>query len=164
MYVTKIFFWLTLFFHLAACSSTGSPGKDNNAKNAQDWKVLISERQCAVSVPREELIKTQADFDRIWEQTFKDTDYRPEKPVVNFSEKWIIASYLGEVNTGGHEIELKEIKTGKDLTTIIVKHIKPGPGCMNSMAIEYPFIMVAVSHFSPDKVEFKTLSEEQKCE
>jgi hypothetical protein len=164
MSVKKAFSLAILFFVLTSCSSRNNSGSDNSSINNQEWKLLLSERQCAITAPKQVLIKNQSDFDKLWQETFEGIGQRPQKPVVNFSEKWIIACYLGEVNTGGHEISIEKIQTDKNLTTVIIKHVKPGVGCMTTMAIEYPFIMVAVSQFSPHKVEFKTVIEERKCE
>mgnify|MGYP006276960819 CR=1 FL=1 len=55
----------------------------------------------------------------------------------------------GQVNTGGHTIEIKEILKSKDEWTVKVDFIPPGPGEFVTQAIAYPAIVVEI----PEKVE-----------
>ena len=144
--------------------STADNTNKQTPSSVQELKVIASGTQCAVEKAKQVVVKTQAEFDKLWKETFSGVDMAPEKPAVNFAEKWVVAAYLGMVSNGGHSIAVTEVKTESGSSVIMLKHTKPGQGCMNSMAIEFPFVLATVNQFSGDKSEFKTMVEEKKCD
>jgi len=168
MSVTNIIYLLMLsFIQLSACSSSENSKKNNEqvvSSTTQSWQVVAKGNQCAIQESRQVLIKSEADFDKLWKETFNGVYMPDPKPAIDFSKKWVVAAFLGTVNTGGHSIEIKEIKQEGTTATVTLKHTKPGAGCMSSMAIEFPFVMATVNQLSSDKTEFKIIVEEKKCE
>ncbi len=149
----------------SACSSTGnSNNSENKMSDTQTWEILISETQCAIYEPKQVLVKTQLEFDVLWEQTWKDIGFAPDKPKVDFSKKWVIAAYLGTINTGGNKIQIESVLPDTDQTSINLKHLKLGPGCLTTQAIEFPFMMASIDHFKPENVKFDIKTILQKCD
>lgn len=143
---------------LTTCTSAE---KTKNAK--QKWDVLTSGALCDITNPRQVLIKNQSDFGKLWQESFSFTSIE-SKPVVDFTTKWVIAAYLGKVTSGGHTIEVKDISSNENTYRVILKHNKPGSGCVTTAAIEYPFIFVSIDHLPIDKASFTTTTEQYKCE
>lgn len=125
------------------------------------WQVVAKGNQSSIQEARNVIIKSQAEFDKLWKEAFEGVHMTDGKPTINFNEKWVVAAFLGMVNTGGHELDIKDIAADG---TITLKHIKPGTGCMSSMAIEFPYVIATVNHLSSAKQGFKTVTEEKKCE
>lgn len=157
-------------------SASDTPGNDiasdtkpetistNNPTKPVQQEVIATGTQCAIEKSRQVIVKTQAEFDKLWKEAFAGIDMAPEKPQVNFSEKWVVGLFLGMMSSGGHSVELKEIKVDNGMATLMVKHIKPGAGCISSMAIEYPYLIASITQLGDTKTEFKTMTEEKKCE
>ncbi|MBN1546477.1 MAG: protease complex subunit PrcB family protein [Syntrophaceae bacterium] len=135
-----------------------------NSQNSLSWEVLVKEKHCGIYEPRNFVIKSQEEFDSFWQKSQEGIDFGPQKPNVDFSKKWVIASFLGMVNTGGHSLEIQSIKTGHETTMITIIHKRPSSECLTAQVIEYPYIMASVDHFIPEKVEFKTVVQEIPCE
>jgi len=135
-----------------------------NPKNSRAWEILLQEKHCGIYEPKNMVIKSQKEFDALWEKSQKGIDFHPNKPKVDFEKKWVIACFLGMVNTGGHSLEIQSIQAGPAITLITILHKRPGPGCVTAQVIEFPYVMAAVDHFVPEKVEFKTITKDTPCE
>jgi hypothetical protein len=134
-----------------------------NPKNSVAWELLLQEKHSGIYEPRNMVIKSQKEFDALWEESQKGIDFGPIKPKVDFTKKWVIACFLGTVNTGGHSLEIQSIQAATTMTLITVIHKRPGAGCLTAQVIEYPYLMAAVDHFITEKVEFKIITEDISC-
>lgn len=134
------------------------------SKAAPAWEELVSETQCAIDKPRQVLIRTDAELDRTWKESQSGIDIGLSKPKVDFSRKWVIAGFLGMVSTSGHKLEIQSVEAGPSVTVIVLRHTRPGPGCMTAQVIEFPCFFASIDHFSPATVEFKTVLVDTKCE
>jgi hypothetical protein len=152
------------FLQISACNSSKKSDSEKT-DSLPKWEVVAVGHICNINDQRQVLLKDQEAFDKLWKEAFGGLEMMQiEKPKVNFSEKWVIALFWGEVNKGGHGTEIKEIKTAADKTTITVRYTKPEPGCLTTQAIEYPYSIIAVDPFKTTEVEFKIVTEEVKCE
>ncbi|MFN4254666.1 MAG: protease complex subunit PrcB family protein [Saprospiraceae bacterium] len=151
-----------------SCSSSApnqlQPAKnDNMGKNKIEWAVLDKGTQCALEQPRQAVVKTAQEFDKIWAETFMGVDMAPKKPAVDFSKDWVILAGLGMINKGGHQIDIADVSEANGVTTIALKHRQPKQGCMSTMSIEFPYIFARVSQFAGTP-KFTTTDEEYSCE
>ena len=168
-----ICFAILSMFQVSSCTSASNSDKnkqevitDTSTKKEEPttnpstgWQVIAKGNQSAIQEARQVVIKSQAEFDKLWKEAFEGVTMTDPKPTVNFNEKWVVVGFLGAVSSGGHSIDVQEVK--EDLITF--KHVKPGRGCMSSMAIEYPFVMASIDQ-KIDKAGFKTVTEEKHCE
>lgn len=127
------------------------------------WSILAKGTQSAMNNAGQRLVKTQAEFDKLWAEAFKNFDMPPQKPRVNFDQDWVIAAFLGEMLRGGHEIYIRDIQTRENVITIQIVHSTPGPTCLTTMSVEYPYLFARIKHFPQEKVEFKEVMEERTC-
>jgi hypothetical protein len=139
-----------------------------NPAKSQAWELLLQERHCAIYEPKNVVVKSQSEFDALWEQSLKGVDFGPLKPTlkpqVDFAKKWVIACFLGTVNTGGHLLEIQSIQAGSASTLITIVHKRPGANCVTPQVIESPYFIAAVDHFVPEKAEFKIITKDLPCE
>jgi PrcB C-terminal len=129
-----------------------------------NWTILLSDRQCGIQKAKNVIIKSKKEFDNLWEEIKTDRPDQPAKPVVDFKSKWVIACFLGEVNSAGNSIELTSVKNEAGTTVIRYTHKKPGSNCMTAQVIESPYLLAAIDHFEPAAVEFKVTIITSKCE
>jgi len=135
-----------------------------NPTNSRAWEVLLQEKHSGIYEPRNMVVKSQKEFDELWEESQRGIDFGPAKPKVDFEKKWVIACFLGTVNTGGHSLEIQSIQAGSASILITVVHKRPGAGCLTAQVIEFPYLMAAIDHFVPEKVEFKIITKALPCE
>jgi len=151
---------------LSFCSDVGRSNNPNPgmSKGTLEWQILVSETQCSIDKPRQMLIKSEEEFDKIWKESQSGIEMGPAKPKVDFSKQWVIAGFLGWVKSSGYKLEIKSVETGSAATVITLLQKRPGPGCMNAQVIEFPYFFASINHFSPETVQFKTVTEDVKCE
>ncbi len=163
-YSQAVLFSLITLFQVS-CSSTGN--NKANEKTAMDvnikWEVVAKGTQCATKEAKQVIIKDQVAYDAFWASSIENNDIPIEKPAINFSEKWVIAAFKGNVSNGGHDVEIKKIVQKDKNTIITIKHIKPGQGCMSSMAEESPFLIATINHLTTDQIKFEIVQEDKIC-
>ena len=114
--------------------------------------------------PKQMLAKSQAEFDAVWREAFESMDMPPKKPSIDFSVNWVIAVFLGEKNKGGYEIDIQAISKTSESIVITIKEIKPGPNCLSSMSIEYPYLLASIPRQPTEKVDFKSVEAIRNCD
>ncbi|GEM_PF-1072980 len=151
-----------------SCSNTHSPQASTKPemenKGLTDWIILDKGSQCSIMEPKQVLAKSQAEFDAVWREAFESMDMPPTKPSVDFSANWVIAVFLGEKNKGGFEIDIQAISQTHGSTVITIKEIKPGPNCLSTMSIEYPYLLASMPRQSAEKVEFTSVEAIRNCD
>jgi hypothetical protein len=157
---------LIIFF---ACITCSNPGKSNSSqqqasqKPNENWTVVLQGSQCSIHEIRNVLIKSESEFETEWANAFKGMDMPPEKPKVDFTRSWLVAVYMGEKMNGGFKPGIRSVVQEENALKIDVIHIKPGPNCMTSMAIEYPFLYAVIGRFPVEKTEFSISEEVVDC-
>lgn len=129
-----------------------------------DWVILDKGSQCSVMEPKQILAKSQAEFDAVWREAFESMDMPPAKPSVDFTANWVIAVFMGEKNKGGYEMDIQSISQAHGSTVIEIKEIKPGPNCLSTMSIEYPYLLASMPRQQVEKVDFKSVVVLRDCE
>lgn len=153
--------FIVVLFLFTGCFSKAE--EQNSTKN-RTWEVLVKESYTGIKETRNIVVKSQKEFDALWVESQMGIDFGPVKPKVDFDKKWVIACFLGTVNTGGHSLDIESIKAGFETTLITIIHKRPSSGCFTAQVIEDPYLMAVVDHFIPEKVEFKTVVQEIPCE
>lgn len=162
----NIFFSCFLVFAFISCAMPNkNTAQDNNNldRTLNDWDLLSKGTQCAIEQSKQVVIKSEADFATLWKEAFSGVDMAPEQPEVDFSQKWVIAVFLGMTNKGGHEVDITGIAETGTATVVNVLHTAPGKNCMSTMSIEFPYMIIMVNPFKKATVEFKTTLQEKDC-
>jgi hypothetical protein len=160
---TSLFLLLGLFL---SCSNTGKTGsaEQKKAENpTAGWVILNQGTQCSVNVSSQILIKTSDEFQSEWNRAFAGMDMKPEMPKVDFNKSWVVAAFMGEKNKGGFEVTLASLQEIADSLVVTISHINPGPNCMSSMAIEYPYIFAEISRVPAAKQVLMVKDEIKDC-
>lgn len=158
-----VFIFLGVFLSCSNSGKTNTPALKKTEPTADEWTILLKGTQCAVKQPTQKIIKTLDEFSAEWKKVFSGMDIPPEIPKVDFGKSWVVAAFMGEKNKGGFEVGVASVQQGADLFVVTVSHITPGPNCMSTMAIEYPYVFAEIARFPALKAEFKVAEEVKDC-
>lgn len=149
---------------IASCDSANkSKSQPNPGSVMNNWTVLINGQQCEIEEEKNVVIKSQTDFDKLWNEMKTDLPDQPEKPKVDFQSKWVVASFLGNVSSAGHSVEMKSVTNENNKIIFHINHRKPGNDCVTAQVIESPYFLVSIDHFTPDSVEFRRVIINEDC-
>lgn len=81
-------------------------------------------------------------FERLWQMAH--TNDGAPIPSIDFSKQYAIGVFAGTKPSGGHSIEVSEVRDSGDTRTVVITLTKPGPGCVTSQAITSPYQIVLV--------------------
>jgi hypothetical protein len=66
-------------------------------------------------------------------------------PEVDFEKETVLVATMGMRSTGGYEIRFSDLKREGDAITVFLRTTSPGPDDMVTMALTYPFAIIAVA-------------------
>ena len=148
----------------AAKTNTSNVSTRNTAADSTgNWIIADHGNVCSVKEAYHVIIKTAGEFDSEWNKAFNGLDFKPRKPEIDFSKSWAIAAYLGEKMKGGFTIDIQSIGLEDKSLKINIKHISPGPNCISSMSIEYPYMFVIFNQIPSEKTVFEVVEETKDC-
>ena len=84
-------------------------------------------------------------------------------PEVDFSNSTVIAVFMGEKPTGGHDIEITNITDEGDKVVVNVKRISPDENCVVTQVLTQPYHIVKTSKITKN-VEFIYEDEITQCD
>ena len=149
-----------------ASSTTTEPGTNmasTPSKQSDKWTVITSSNQCGIEEKKQVVVKTQAEFDNLWAKCFQNMPPPVNKPNIDFSKDWVIGVFLGTMNSGGHSVTIDDITSSDSGTTVSLTHAAPGKNCAATMAIEFPYIIASIPHFSTQKTDFNITEKIVDC-
>ena len=111
-----------------------------------------------VTEAKQEVMKTQAAWDKFLAAHHANTKSAPQLPAVDFSKDMVIATTMGRKSSGGYSIEITGVETNANRLRISVKRTSPAPGAIVITALTAPFHFVAVpkSELKPEFVDAPT--------
>jgi len=122
----------------------------------------LSGARSNIAHPRNVVIRDEKAFRTLWAEHAKQFNGKvPPLPKVDFRKVDVIAIFLGSVPTGGHSVEIGEIRRADGKAVVKVTHLKPGPGMMVIQSFTTPFAMKAVPKLPP-AVTFEITTVERK--
>ncbi len=108
------------------------------------------------------VIENEDEWTDIWNQHRGIFVPQLPPPEVNFSGTTVIAVFMGEFNTGGYEIEIKEILDVNQYMEVKVEKTYPGKGCAVTLAFSQPYHIVKIEK-SDKEITFDTLERTIEC-
>jgi len=108
------------------------------------------------------VIENEDEWADIWNQHVRFGLPPPPPLEVNFSDTTIIAVFMGEFNTGGYGIEIKNILDMNESVLVKVEKTYPGRRCIVTMAFTEPFHIVRVERIEKE-IEFYTYEKTYEC-
>lgn len=120
---------------------SGGPSKENESKNV--------------------VIKSQAEWDKLWVKTYGSIDTHPQIRI-NFAKEMVIGVFSGTKPNGGHYTKVTSIDESAAKIIVNVLEVEPGKGCIVTMALTTPHYVVSTPT-STKPVEFSVTHKTQDC-
>ena len=102
------------------------------------------------------VIRNKDEWADIWSQHKAKIIPEPSPPKVNFSESIVIAVFMGEVNTGQHKIEIKEITDMGQFVLVKVEKTYPSYGRIVNPVLTQPYQIVKMDKIDKE-ITFDTV-------
>ncbi len=146
-------------------NATSKPTKEvgANPETPPKWSLL---REGAVGNAEAEtqfIIKTEAEWAKVWKETNQNFEPEPPRPPVDFSKDWIIACMMGLKRSGGYNVRIKDIKAAGDELKVMIENTGPGKNCMSIDLMTYPYAFYTVAHYKQSKVTFNVNAISKDC-
>jgi len=144
----------------AACS--GGSARDPGGKDVSFESVYAS-AQSGVASPLREVVRSPAQWVDVWDRIMADRSPLPPRPEVDFDRSMLLAVGLGTRPSGGYAVQIPEIAAGAGTVTATVREVAPGRGCMATMALTAPILVVRLERLDAE-VAFVETREERVCD
>lgn len=158
-----------LLLSLLACQSSQSarqptePVADAPQGQLIEATPLDQGTHCAIMQRRNLRIQTPEAFTELWREAFSDRYPQPEAPRVDFERYEVLACFLGTCNNGGHRLRLDGVRLYDETLQTTLTHLAPGPTCMTTDALTYPYVLVRIPRQEATEVSFTLNKEIDAC-
>ena len=109
------------------------------------------------------MITSQEKLEEIWNEAYSNYMKKPAVPVLNFENKMVLLTTMGEQNNGGFSIKVASITEHENNIMIIVEENIPDNNCMTTSVITYPYEIIEMPT-TIKKVVFKNVEKIYSCE
>lgn len=91
------------------------------------------------------VINDPESFKELWQRAICTTDFCPEVPAVDFSEKTVIAIFAGVKPTLSHHIVVEDVTENDQGLTVQIRFADSSGGCIGLPALSSPYHILAVT-------------------
>lgn len=110
-------------------------------KRLLPFKTLLIDRSSGIREPQNVVVTDTLDWENLWDKIYSRRTRRPEPPNIDFKNKIVIASSLGEMSTGGFGIEIIRAVETDDAIELWVKTSSPEGGAV-TLALTQPIHVI----------------------
>lgn len=137
-------------------TNNGSYGSSTPPEGDKLYFQTVAQRAMSgINTKEDHVVTDDKQWSSLWAKIHSDESMVPNMPQIDFSTGTLLAVFMGEKNTGGFGIEIKEvIDTGKQIVAL-VEEITPQEGGMVTMAFTSPYHIVKVENPEGKPVVFK---------
>lgn len=174
----KIFIPISILVVFVACKSTQETTKEvtntttttenTNTSTAPTFKEVIfstlSEGNNGGFMGKQNIVITsQEKLEEVWNEAYSNYMKKPAVPVLNFENKMVLLTTMGEQNNGGFSIKVASITEHENNVMVIVEENIPDNNCMTTSVITYPYEIVEMPT-TIKKIVFKNVEKVYPCE
>jgi protease stability complex PrcB-like protein len=143
-------------------ANPGPPTKPYEAGGVEgdlEVRQLGAWSQSPYQEPERAVIRDQGALERLWARLGASEDM----PKVDFATDVVIVAALGQRPSGGYGISVRRAAVEAGKLTAEVVSVKPGAGCVTTMAMTQPVEVVAVAAAKVGEVGFVEREETKDC-
>lgn len=100
--------------------------------------------QSGVGDRGQRVIRTQAEWQKLWSQVRAPEVPAPPVPKVDWSREMVIAVFMGERSTGGHTVAIRDVKFGAKEIVVSVEESSPDADAITTQVMTQPYALVVV--------------------
>ncbi|PSQ82850.1 MAG: hypothetical protein BRD30_13575 [Bacteroidetes bacterium QH_2_63_10] len=99
-----------------------------------------------------------------WKRLHADQSSVPDRPEVDFEDTVVVAIVLGQRPTGGHSVEIDEVRATDDGGEMRVTFTEtvPGDGCLVTQALTSPYVLATVEA-QDEEFTFESSTKTRSC-
>ncbi len=133
----RLFGSCTLFVMLSCIGHGEGP-----VTTSLEFKIIEQGFRSGIHDQRAVAIRDEAAWNTLWTEHKRGPFPTTTPPQVDFSREMVVAVLLGERRTGGYSVNIINIAAVPEGLRVDYEEIRPGRGCLVTMAITYPFVIV----------------------
>jgi hypothetical protein len=126
-----------------------------NAAEPVKIRTLSQGNFSGIQSPSELVITNGTQWAEVWTKHSAQRTPKEEPPAVDFEKETVLFVALGSKPTGGHKVEIAEVRQAGDKTEVLVKIRAPRPGGFSIQALTAPYQAVAIRKVT-GPVKFRT--------
>jgi hypothetical protein len=115
-----------------------------NAADPIEFRTIEQGNFSGVQTAMQLVVTNSAQWQELWARHSAQKIPGSKAPEINFDQETIFFVALGRQSSGGHKIEIAEVKTTDGKTEVVVKTRAPRPGGFRLQALSAPFHIVAI--------------------
>ncbi len=174
----KIFIPISILIVFAACKSTKETTTEvtNKTNTTETTKTNVSPtfKEVIYSTLSEGnnggfmgkqnvVITSQEKFEEVWNEAYSNYMKKPTVPVVNFENRMVLLTTMGEQNNGGFSIKVASITEHDNNVMVIVEENIPDNNCMTTSVITFPYEIIEMP-YTLKTIFFKNVEKIYTCE
>ena len=125
--------------------------------NQVSFQTVLKGYQSGVRESVQIVARSQSEWNSLWKRHALAEPTPPPLPAIDFTKEIIVAVFLGEKPTGGHDVEITSIEQKNDALLVSFVEKSPPPGEVLTQALTQPFHIVRVAAQSAARVNFRRL-------
>jgi hypothetical protein len=125
--------------------------------NQVSFHTVLKGHRSGVSESVQIVARSQSEWSALWKRHAAIESNPPPLPAIDFSKEIVVAVFLGEKPTGGHDIEIMSMEQNNDVLLVSFVEKSPPPGGLATQALTQPFHIVRVAARSAARVNFRRL-------
>lgn len=174
----KIFIPISILIVFAACKSTKETtteviNKTNTTETTKTnasptfkeviYSTLSEGNNGGFMGKQNVVITSQEKFEEVWNEAYSNYMKKPTVPVVNFENRMVLLTTMGEQNNGGFSIKVASITEHDNNVMVIVEETIPDNNCMTTSVITFPYEIIEMP-YTLKTIVFKNVEKIYTCE
>jgi hypothetical protein len=127
------------------------------------FDLIYASEQSGIESPLREVVRAPDEWAAVWSGIMGARSPVPPPPEVDFDRYMLVAAGLGTRPSGGYAVRITGIAVGSDALTVTVSEVAPGVGCIATMALTAPIVVVRFERLDGE-VAFVETREERRCD
>jgi hypothetical protein len=129
-----------------------------------ELQMLDSGAYCGIDEAGQQLITSQAEWEKLWKAFSANRMPAPPPMKVDFSEHAVVACFMGTQTSGGHEVTLEKARVEGSRLYLDIYHLHPGRYCITTSAITQPYALALVPAYGLAELEANVIPSTEDCD
>jgi hypothetical protein len=126
-----------------------------NVAHPVPFQTVLRGQQSAIEEPLQIVVRTQADWDKLWHRHYSGANNPPPFPRIDFDRDLVIGIFLGQKPTGGHAVAITRAEQRDSYLYVFYREKSPPPNAMVTQALTQPFDIVRVAREGNPEIIFR---------
>lgn len=131
-------FFICIAIVLFSCNSMKKSNNVTASKNNLFTELFSSDQQ-GRDEEENVIVQNQADLEALFQSVGQETS-----PSIDFNKNQVVAIFVGTKNSGGYKVAVEKVVEQEGKIVVYKKIQGPENGSMATMALTYPYTIVAV--------------------